>query len=388
MPDNNVILLTLDHLTRYDGKLKTWTAAELAKFSMVKLNTATTGYAASYELQFDGTKVGQTIDIPKDFMLKDASIEECETADVPVAGYKVGDLYFDFTINVDSGTSTTEKHVYLLVSDAFAGYDPGNGITISGGAISAKIDTNAGLEFTGSTEGEKSIGVKTGDGIEIDATSKAVTAKVGDGIEIDSTSKAIEAKVGDGITIDGTSKAIKADLGDGLQANSTSKATEVKTGDGIAIDSTSKAVKANVGTGLEINSTSKAIDLVAQSSAVGAPAVGGVSTSDYAAFKGAADTFSATAGSASAGTAVGNVTPYTKTITVASTDVGGTQTSDAFHFDVEWKEYGNATATSGQTAAAAGLMSGTDKDNLDALIATLGNDVALATNADIDALFE
>ena len=54
----------------------------------------------------------------------------------------------------------------------------------------------------------------------------------------------------------------------------------------------------------------------------------------------------------------------------------------------EWKEDGNATATSGQTAAAAGLMSGTDKDNLDALISTLGNDVALATNADIDALFE
>lgn len=316
---NNTVLLTLDHLTRYDDKMKTWTREELAKFNLVKLNQATAGYAASYELQFDGTIVGSTIDIPKDFMLKDASIEACQTDDVPVQGYKVGDLYFDFTINVDSGTSTTEKHVYLLVADAFVGYESGNGVTISGNTVSAKIDTNAGLEFTGATEGEKSIGVKTGDGI--------------------------------------------------------------------AIDSTTKAVKASVGTGLAINSTSKAIDLVAQSSAAGAPAVGGVSTSDYAAFKGAADTFSATAGSATAGTAVGNVTPYTKTVTVASTDVGGTQTADAFHFDVEWKEYGNATPTSGQTAAAAGLMSGTDKDNLDALITALGNDVALATNADIDALF-
>lgn len=351
---NETVLVTLDKLAYYDGKIKGWTGDELAKFSMVKLGTATEGYAASYELQFDGTKVGSTIDIPKDFMLQDAEIKTCTVDDEPVAGYNVGDLYFDFTVNVTSGGSSTAKHIYLLVADAFAGYDPGNGITISSGVISAKIDTNAGLEFIGNTEGEKSIGVKTGDGIDIDSSTKAVKAKIGDG----------------------------------LQANSSTKATEVKTGDGIAIDSTSKAVKANVGTGLEINSTSKAIDLVAQSSAAGAPAVGGVSTADYASFKGAADTFSATAGSATAGTAVGNVTPYTKTVTVSSTDVGGTATADAFHFDVEWKEYGNATPTSGQTQAAAGLMSGSDKDYLDGLATVFGSDgVAIATESDIDALF-
>lgn len=334
---NETVLVTLDKLAYYDGKIKNWTGDELAKFSMVKLGTATEGYAASYELQFDGTKVGSTIDIPKDFMLQDAAIKTCTVADEPVVGYKVGDLYFDFTVNVTSGGSSTAKHIYLLVADAFAGYDPGNGITISSGVISAKIDTNAGLEFTGNTEGEKSIGVKTGDGIDIDSSTKAVKAK---------------------------------------------------TGDGIAIDSTSKAIKANVGTGLEINSTSKAIDLVAQSSAQGAPAVGGVSTADYASFKGAADTFSASAGSATAGTAVGNVTPYTKTVTVSSTDVGGTATADAFHFDVEWKEYGNATPTSGQTQAAAGLMSGSDKDYLDGLANVFGSDgVAIATESDIDALF-
>ena len=95
-----------------------------------------------------------------------------------------------------------------------------------------------------------------------------------------------------------------------------------------------------------------------------------------------------TAGTATAGTAVGNVTPYTQTITVASTDVGGTATADAFHFDLQWKEYGNATpSVEGGAAAAAGLMSGTDKDNLDAIVENLGTDLGYATNADVDALF-
>jgi len=262
---NNVVLLTLDHLTRYDGKIKTWTEGV---YKIVEQQTAETGYLKTYKLQANGTDAASSvkINIPKDFVVKAAMVGTCATADVPVAGLVPGDKYIDLAINtVDSqDPSVDATHLYIAAKDLVSAYTAGAGIAISAG---------------------------------------------------------------------------------------------------------------------------NEISVVALNASSAADAVGGITKTDYDAFKGAADTFSATAGTATAGTAAGNVTPYTKTITVASTDVGGTQTADAFHFDVEWKEYGNATPTSGQTAAAAGLMSGTDKDNLDALITALGNDVALATNADIDALF-
>lgn len=271
-------LVDLSLLGYYDSKIKDWTEGA---YKIVEQATAEDGYLKTYALQVNGVDAADSvkINIPKDFMLKGAEIKTCTVADEPIAGLKVGDKYFDFTINV-ADASATATHVYLAVKDVFQAYVEGDGITITGQTIAAKL-----------------------------------------------------------------------------------------------------------GTGLEINATSKAIDLVAQSSNAGAPAIGGITTADYAGFKGAADTFTATAGTATAGTAVGNVTPYTQTITVASTDVGGTETADAFHFDLQWKEYGNATATSGQTAAAAGLMSGTDKDNLDAIVEALGTDLDYATNADVDALF-
>lgn len=282
MPNTEKKLVDLSLLTYYDGKIKEWTGDELDKFNLVELQTPSAGAAASYQLQFDGVAVGDTIDVPdfKDYFVQDMDIKTCTVDDQPEEGFVVGDKYFDITINTEDGQGTA-KHIYLKVEDAFAAYTEGNGISINGTEIAVKN-----------------------------------------------------------------------------------------------------------GVGLEINSTSKNIDLVAQSSGAGAPAIGGVTTSDYAAFKGAADTFTATAGTATAGTVTGNVTPYTQTITVASTDVGGTATADAFHFDLQWKEYGNATPTvEGGAAAAAGLMSGTDKDNLDALVGTLGADVDFATNSDIDALF-
>lgn len=373
-------LVDLDLLTYYDGKIKDWTEGS---YKIVEQATAETGYLKTYKLQVNGVDATDSvkINIPKDFMLKDAEIKTCTVDDQPIAGLVVGDKYFDFTINV-ADSSATATHVYLAVKDVFQAYVAGDGITITGQTIAA--DLGDGLQINSTS---KKIEAKLGDGVQINSTSKAIEAKVGDGIEIDSSTKAIEAKVGDGIAIDSTSKAIKADLGDGLQANATSKATEVKTGDGLGINSTSKSVEVKPGVGLEINSTTKVVDIVEQDGSNNAPTLGGLSKTSYNSFKGAADTFSATAGNATAGTASGNVTPYTKTITVASTDVGGTQTADAFHFDVEWKEYGNATATSGQTAAAAGLMSGTDKDALDALVDALGTDVTFADTTDIDDLF-
>ena len=373
-------LVDLDLLTYYDGKIKDWTEGS---YKIVEQATAETGYLKTYKLQVNGVDATDSvkINIPKDFMLKDAEIKTCTVDDQPIAGLVVGDKYFDFTINV-ADSSATATHVYLAVKDVFQAYVAGDGITITGQTIAA--DLGDGLQINSTS---KKIEAKLGDGVQINSTSKAIEAKVGDGIEIDSSTKAIEAKVGDGIAINGTSKAIEANTGDGLSINATSKAIEIVPGDGLGINSTSKNVEVKPGVGLEINSSTKVVDIVEQDGTNNAPTLGGLSKTSYNAFNGAADTFSASAGNATAGTASGNVTPYTKTITVASTDVGGTQTADAFHFDLEWKEYGNATATSGQTAAAAGLMSGTDKDALDALVDALGTDVTFADTTDIDDLF-
>lgn len=78
--------------------------------------TAEDGYVASYELMCNGQKFGDTINIPKDFLLKSASRKVCSEIDVPVAGYVIGDKYIDFEINVADASETT-THLYILLSD-------------------------------------------------------------------------------------------------------------------------------------------------------------------------------------------------------------------------------------------------------------------------------
>lgn len=357
-------LLNLGHLTTYDGLMKPWVEGT---YKIVEQQTAETGYLKTYVLQANGTDVANSvkINIPKDFMLKAAEIATCTVDDEPIAGLVVGDKYFDFTINV-ADSSATSAHVYLAVKDVFQAYVQGDGITITGQTIAANI----------------------GDGLQTNATSKATEVKTGDGLGINATSKAVEARTGDGIQINSTSKVIEANVGDGIAINSTSKAIEVDTGDGLGINASSKKVEVKPGVGLEINSSTKVVDLVEQDGSNGAPTLGGLSKTAYNAFNGAADTFVASAGTASTTSTSGvNDTITTTPVTVASTDVGGTTTNDAFHFNVVDTTYGVATATSGQDAAKSGLMSGTDKDDFDAIRTALGADVQIATTSDIEALF-
>ena len=105
-------------LSRYDSNIKSYiNAGDSAKTVTVeKLQTAETGYIASYAVKQNGAQVGATINIPKDYLVKSATVETCEEADVPVAGYEVGDKYIDFVINTVEG-SGNESHVYLLVKD-------------------------------------------------------------------------------------------------------------------------------------------------------------------------------------------------------------------------------------------------------------------------------
>lgn len=123
----------------------------IAEYSVVKLETATDGYLASYQLQKDGAPVGATINIPKDYLVKSASVKTA-TANDP-SGFAEGTKYIDFVVNTydtDSG-SGKESHIYLNVQDLVDAYTPGDGIEISeANTISVKVVAENGLSVDAS----------------------------------------------------------------------------------------------------------------------------------------------------------------------------------------------------------------------------------------------
>lgn len=120
--------------------------------SVVKKTTANEGYLTSYQVTVDGTAVGVDIDIPKDYLVKSASVEIVEEADKPYSGAVVGEKYIDFVVNTkDSDAEGTKSHIYIPIKDIVTAYTQGDGIEISGSnVVSLKIDTaNAnGLDVT------------------------------------------------------------------------------------------------------------------------------------------------------------------------------------------------------------------------------------------------
>ena len=64
-----------------------------------KQGTAESGYLATYVVKQNGSQVGSKINIPKDFVVKNASVKTCAEKDKPVSGLNVGDKYIDLEIN-------------------------------------------------------------------------------------------------------------------------------------------------------------------------------------------------------------------------------------------------------------------------------------------------
>lgn len=176
---------------------------DAAVISVVKKATANAGYIASYQVMVDGTAVGVDIDIPKDYLVKDADIKVVTVDDEPYDGAKVGDKYIDFTVNTVEG-SGNESHIYLPVNDLAHVYTAGNGIAISAAdVVSVVIDgTNAnGLSVgangialaivTQSAAGAMSAADKTKlDGISTGANKVEASATNGN-IKIDGTETAV-----------------------------------------------------------------------------------------------------------------------------------------------------------------------------------------------------
>ena len=118
-----------------------------AKAISVTDETTSEGYLKSYTISQGGTKIG-VIDIPKDFLVKSGEVKTCDEDDKPIEGYRVGDKYLDFIVNVAEGISAEDQHIYINVKDLTDVYSGTNGAEIlvivdSSNQISAVIQAGA-----------------------------------------------------------------------------------------------------------------------------------------------------------------------------------------------------------------------------------------------------
>ena len=131
------------------GLLVTVPAA--AEYTIAKLTTAEEGYLATYQLQKDGTGVGEKINIPKDYLVKSAEVKTSTGTGDP-SGFPKDTKYIDFTINTydtQSG-SGTESHIYLNVADLVDVYTTGSG---ANDAVKIAISTDNKISATVTNKG-------------------------------------------------------------------------------------------------------------------------------------------------------------------------------------------------------------------------------------------
>lgn len=86
-----------------DGLKVTIPEVTVPEYSMKKLDAATTGMSASYQLTKDGTGIGAVIDIPKDMMVKSGSVQTYEAGSLP-AGVAEAGTYIVLVLNDEAET--------------------------------------------------------------------------------------------------------------------------------------------------------------------------------------------------------------------------------------------------------------------------------------------
>lgn len=90
--------------------------SESVRYAIEKIENGNPNYATQYRLKqtINGniTYSGTIINIPKDMFVESGDLKTCETADVPVEGYAVGDKYLDLVL-----ANSNSDHIYILVAD-------------------------------------------------------------------------------------------------------------------------------------------------------------------------------------------------------------------------------------------------------------------------------
>lgn len=94
-----------------DGLKVTIPEVTIPEYSLKKLDAATAGMSASYQLTKDGTGIGAIIDIPKDMMVKSGSVQTYETGSLP-AGVTEAGTYIVLVLN-----DTAETKLYINVGN-------------------------------------------------------------------------------------------------------------------------------------------------------------------------------------------------------------------------------------------------------------------------------
>ncbi len=136
---NAADLATVATSGSYDDLTDKPTLSDLSGVVAVeKQATAETGFAATYVVKQGGSQVGSKINIPKDFLVKSASMGTVSTANSPQQGFAVGDKYLDFVINTVEGDETPQ-HIYINVKDLIDTYTADEStITLSNGQFAVK----------------------------------------------------------------------------------------------------------------------------------------------------------------------------------------------------------------------------------------------------------
>ena len=94
-----------------DGLKVTIPEVTIPEYSLKKLDAATAGMSASYQLTKDGTGIGAVIDIPKDMMVKSGSVQTYEAGSLP-AGVSEAGTYIVLVLN-----DTAETKLYINVGN-------------------------------------------------------------------------------------------------------------------------------------------------------------------------------------------------------------------------------------------------------------------------------
>lgn len=146
-------ILVKKSVANYDTE---WADKEdIHTYSIEKQATADEGYFSTYYLTKDGAQVGTKINIPKDYLVNEASLKEVTETDVPYSGAAIGDLYIDFVVNTKNDDSS-DSHIYLPVNQLVDVYTGGNGIDInSSNIISVVVDSNGANGLSTSSTGLK-----------------------------------------------------------------------------------------------------------------------------------------------------------------------------------------------------------------------------------------
>ena len=124
---------------------------------LVKLDTASSGAFASYKLQIDGADVANsaTIDVPKDFVLRSASVKTVVEGDSFIGDqFAVNDKYIEMVVNAKDATLGTDDTILRInVKDMFTEYAAGDAIDITNGTVSLKVKSGSALVIDDVTGG-------------------------------------------------------------------------------------------------------------------------------------------------------------------------------------------------------------------------------------------